>query len=298
MGGYRGRFAPTPSGDLHLGSLVAALASYLDARAAGGRWLIRMEDLDSPRNQPGAAKRILASLERLGLVADEPVFWQSERQDSCRNALERLRVQGKVYRCICSRSELSGPYPGTCRAKSIEASQPGSWRLRLPEDSSLAIDDQIQGHYARTTKQIGDPVLWRRDDIPAYQLSVVVDDLAQGITHIVRGADLLESTLWQLAVYDALEMPAPEFAHVPLLTEADGTKLAKSRSSQSLLGLEPSLALWCALFLLEQQPPQQLKNASVLEILRWGCAHWSLRRLQGISTQRLSALLGPESPTE
>jgi len=257
---------------------VAALASWLDARAHGGRWLVRMEDLDGPRTRAGSAESILATLAALGLVADEPVQYQSSHVPRYHEALQQLQARGLLYRCTCSRSEALSPYPGTCREANHPSDRPGALRLRFPDDSQH-FTDRFQGpvHFAAGT--LGDPVLLRRDGIVAYQLAVVVDDLAQGITDVVRGADLLASTPWQLAIIEALGGTPPRYAHVPLVTGSDGRKLSKSRCSLLLDTLSPSRELMRALSLLGQQPPDQLAGAAPAHILEWACQHWEPKQL-------------------
>jgi glutamyl-Q tRNA(Asp) synthetase len=237
-----GRFAPSPSGPLHLGSLVAAVGSWLFARRAGGRWLVRMEDLDTPRVVPGADARILDTLQRYGLEWDGAVVWQSQRIGLYEEALATLRAKGLLFDCACSRAELqrsasapalgdasdpSGVYPGTCRNGLPPGRVPRAVRFRAP-DEVIAFDDLICGHVeenvARTT---GDFVVRRADGPFAYQLAVVVDDAEQGVTQVVRGADLLTSTPRQIALQRALGYPTPEYAHLPLVLNADGTKVSK-----------------------------------------------------------------------
>ncbi|MGC4027768.1 MAG: tRNA glutamyl-Q(34) synthetase GluQRS [Steroidobacteraceae bacterium] len=273
-GHYRGRFAPSPTGLLHIGSLAAALASWLDARAHGGAWLVRMEDLDRPRNRPGSAAALLATLDALGLTPDEPVQYQSQRRGGYLQAFTALRERGLLYRCTCSRSETLTPYPGTCRDAAHPEDRPGAWRLRLPE-REWCFSDRFQGPVRFSSRQLGDPVLLRRDGIVAYQLAVVVDDLAQGITDVVRGADLLDSTPWQLALIEMLGAPAPRYAHVPLISDADGRKLAKSRHSLPLDALAPGRELLRALRLLRQHPPPDLATAAPAAILEWAIDHWA-----------------------
>jgi glutamyl-Q tRNA(Asp) synthetase len=250
---------------------VAALASWLDARARGGTWLIRMEDLDTPRCVPGAADAILQTLALMGLASDEPVLYQSTRRDAYMAAVQELETRGCSYRCTCSRSDVPGVYSGHCRDLGLSAS-PAARRLRLAA-GSICFDDAIQGRCCFDASAIGDPVIFRRDNLAAYQLAVVVDDAAQGITHVVRGADLLDSTAWQIAIAQALLLPVPQYAHVPLITEPDGSKLAKSRHSLAL-GDDPSAALYDALMLLQQAPPINLKAAPVSDILRWAVGNW------------------------
>ncbi len=285
---YRGRFAPSPTGPLHQGSLLAAVASWLDARAHGGTWLIRMEDLDGPRVVPGAADAILSTLARFGLESDEPVLYQSTRSDSYRNALESLAARGLAYRCRCSRSEIQGPYEGRCRELGI-TDPDSAWRLRLEPGATIAFDDLIQGHQEFPVASLGDPVLMRRDGLAAYQLAVVVDDAFQCITHVVRGADLLDSTAWQIAVARALELPVPYYAHVPLLTEPDGQKLAKSRRSLPIAGMEPVQVLSATLALLGLPLTSRLKAAPVSDILHWAVQHWSPKFMAGIRSVPLPA---------
>ncbi|MEO6367578.1 MAG: tRNA glutamyl-Q(34) synthetase GluQRS [Steroidobacteraceae bacterium] len=275
---YRGRFAPSPTGPLHQGSLVAALASWLEARVHRGTWIIRMEDLDTPRCVSGAAEAILATLAGLGLVSDEPVICQSARRDAYAAALQALEASGHSYRCSCSRSDAPGPYAGHCRDLGLQAS-PAARRLRLPA-GSICFDDAIQGRSCTDAAAIGDPVIFRRDGIAAYQLAVVVDDAGQGITHVVRGADLLDSTAWQICIAGALLLPVPRYMHVPLITEADGSKLAKSRHSLAIND-DRSLALHEALMLLQQSPPISLKAAAVSDILTWATANWRPESLAG-----------------
>ncbi len=284
---YRGRFAPSPTGTLHQGSLLAALASWLDARAHGGAWIIRMEDLDTPRVVRGAAESILATLARFGMVSDEPVLHQSARGPAYLHALEVLRAKGLAYRCRCSRSEIQGPYPGHCRDLGLTDTH-ASWRLRLEPDAVIAFEDGIQGHCEYRAAELGDPVLIRRDGIAAYQLAVVVDDAFQAITDVVRGADLLESTAWQVALLRALELPQPRYVHVPVLTEPDGEKLAKSRSSAALDGAEPISMLIDTLALLGLRLPSNIKAAEGSDILHCAVQHWRPDSLNGIRAVKLT----------
>lgn len=213
---YRGRFAPSPTGPLHFGSLVAALASYTDARANNGAWLVRMEDVDTPRCFPGADQLILDTLQAFGLQWDEDVMYQSTRTDAYGAALEELKHRGAAYPCTCSRKDIGeGPYPGTCRSGPTSTGKPISWRVRYdgPE---------------------GDFVVRRSDGLFSYQLAVVVDDAAQGITHVVRGADLLDSTPWQVHLQQLLGYPTPHYRHIPLVTNAQGEKLSKQTKAEPL----------------------------------------------------------------
>jgi glutamyl-Q tRNA(Asp) synthetase len=285
LAGYRGRFAPSPTGQLHQGSLLAALASWLDARSHGGQWLLRMEDLDTLRIVPGAAEQILATLARMGLVADGPILWQSTRIAAYQAAFDHLQCCGFLYACDCPRSRVDGPYTGHCRDRQ-GVTAPCAWRLRLPH-GSFTFDDILQGVCRYDLSQLGDPIIRRRDGIYAYQLAVVVDDAFQGITHVVRGADLLDSTVWQLALAHALGLPVPRHAHLPVLQEADGSKLAKSRHSLPLDTLQPGPALIQALQHLSLQPPTGLERAPASEILAWGQMAWDRSRLAGQAAIRL-----------
>lgn len=280
---YVGRFAPSPTGSLHLGSLVAALGSYLDARAHGGRWQVRMEDLDTPRVIPGCAAQMLRTLENFALAWDGPVEYQSQHAEAYQDALQRLQAQGATFECSCTRAERQGEggYPGTCRAG---PTRPGPTATRLRVGSgTLSFEDRIQGHCRFELAERGDVILRRRDGVIAYQLAVVVDDARQGITDIVRGADLLDSTPWQIALQEALGLPPVRYAHLPVVTEPTGLKLAKSRRS---VALDPRLAgpqLYQALGLLRQSPPAELKAAPAAELIGWAIGHWDIGPLQGLA---------------
>jgi len=297
---YVGRFAPSPTGRLHIGSLLAALGSALDARAHAGRWLLRMEDLDTPRIVPGAADEILRTLDALGFEWDGPVVYQHERMDLYRDALARLDAGGRLFECSCSRAaRRGGPgepgYPGTCRAGPRRPG-PTAIRLRIDEHAVECFDDRVQGHCVVGMRELGDVIVRRRDGIVAYQLAVVVDDGDQAVTDVVRGADLLESTPWQLALQRELGLPRPRHAHLPVVTEPDGRKLAKARRSTPV-GAAPheASALLEALVLLGQEPPEELRLASTSEIWAWAHAHWSLEPLSGRREIRLGAAT-PGSP--
>lgn len=252
MAEYVGRFAPSPTGPLHFGSLVAALASYLEARAAKGKWLLRMEDLDAPREQPGAADEILRALERLGLEWDGPVLRQSTRLERYRAVLEDLRRRGFAYPCGCSRKELEDSalaidgariYPGTCRHGLAPGKSVRALRLRT-HATPIAFLDRVQGEIEqRVEREVGDFVLQRADGIYAYQLAVVVDDLDQGVTDVVRGADLLDSTARQIHLQRILGAPQPRYAHVPVAVNAAGEKLSKQTGAAPLDLADPKREL-------------------------------------------------------
>jgi glutamyl-Q tRNA(Asp) synthetase len=242
---YRGRFAPSPTGPLHAGSLVSALASYLDARAHGGSWIIRIEDVDTPRTVPGAADEILATLAHFGMVSDETPVWQSARGDAYAQAFERLQADGFIYPCGCTRREIADSlvhtharhatlaYPGTCR-DGLHGKPARAWRLRVP-DGDVTFEDRWQGTQTQNlATEVGDFALKRADGLWAYQLAVVVDDADAAITHIVRGADLLDSTARQIHLQRCLGVPTPSYLHVPVVSNRAGEKLSKQTGAASL----------------------------------------------------------------
>ncbi|HEX4243775.1 MAG TPA: tRNA glutamyl-Q(34) synthetase GluQRS [Steroidobacteraceae bacterium] len=287
---YVGRFAPTPSGALHLGSLYTAVASFLDARAHGGRWLLRMEDLDRAREAPGSADAILGTLERFGLEWDGPVVRQSVRGGLYARALDALRERGLTFQCSCSRAELAEEdrYPGTCR-NAARAAGPTASRLRV-EPGSIAFHDRVQGDFAQdVAAAVGDVILRRRDQVAAYLLAVVVDDAEQGVTHVVRGADLLDNTPRQILLQRLLGAPTPVYAHVPALTEPDGAKLAKSRRSVSVDAAPVEARLLEVLSLLGLEPPAVLRGAGAREALRWAVSAWDLNGVPKRIKLRLKA---------
>jgi len=244
---YRGRFAPSPTGPLHAGSLVAALASWLDARAHDGHWLIRIEDIDPPREVAGGAHQIIATLARFGLQSDAPVLWQSERGEHYVAALDSLVTQGLAYRCTCSRREVDEAAPanglpdriyrGRCRNGCDPARTTWSWRLRVDATAPLAFIDRAAGEIEQdVVRDVGDFVLRRSDSLWAYQLAVVVDDAAQAITDVVRGADLLDNTARQIYLQRSLGLATPRYLHVPVVRNASGEKLSKQTGAQPLRG--------------------------------------------------------------
>jgi glutamyl-Q tRNA(Asp) synthetase len=261
MTAYTGRFAPTPSGPLHAGSLVAALASWLDARAHGGRWLVRIEDLDGPRTAPGAEAEILRQLHALGLVPDETPLRQSERGALYAKALKPLRADGRAYPCGCTRREIEAElaalglpaqrgaetvYPGTCRPErgGLKGKPARAWRLRCDGDECVDWHDQRLGAQRQDVAHaVGDFVLQRADGPWAYQLAVVVDDAAQGITDVVRGEDLADNTARQILLQHRLGLPTPRYLHTPLVRDASGDKLSKSNGAPAVAVGEPVRAL-------------------------------------------------------
>jgi glutamyl-Q tRNA(Asp) synthetase len=288
---YVGRFAPTPSGDLHLGSLYTAVASYLDARAHGGRWLLRMEDLDRPREVAGSAGRILGALERFGFEWDGEVLRQSDRAGAYEAALESLEARDLTFECCCSRLQLEDElrYPGTCRGRSMPAGIATATRLRI-EPGHVMFKDRIQGLFRQdVSSAVGDIILRRRDRIFAYVLAVVIDDGAQGITHVVRGADLLDNTPRQRLLQGLLGLPEPLYAHVPVLTEPDDRKLAKSRRSRQV-SVDSPLAQLIAMFsLLGLSPPQSLPSATIDQAWAWAIEHWDINTVPKRLNLRVSA---------
>ncbi|RUT32277.1 tRNA glutamyl-Q(34) synthetase GluQRS [Pseudomonas sp. PAMC 29040] len=274
---YIGRFAPTPSGHLHFGSLVAALASYLDARSVGGRWLLRMEDLDPPREMPGAQAAILDALERYGFEWDGELVRQSERHDAYAQVLDRLFSQGLAYACTCSRKQLegyNGVYPGLCR-NAGHSMENAAIRLRVPE-LVYEFEDRVQGSFGQHLgREVGDFVIRRRDGLYAYQLAVVLDDAWQGVTDIVRGADLLDSTPRQLYLQELLGLSQPRYLHVPLIVQPDGHKLGKSYRSPPLTASQATPLLLRALRTLGQATDDRLCHASPREVLDWAVTHWN-----------------------
>jgi len=286
---YRGRFAPSPTGPLHFGSLVAAVGSYLDAKHHNGIWLVRMEDLDTPRCVPGAADDILRTLQAFGLHSDEPVMYQSQRTATYEEALQQLQSIHATYPCCCTRREIAdsafhgieGPvYPGTCRNGLPDGREGRAWRVRT-DDSPVRFEDELQGSIAQQLeKDIGDFVVKRADGLFAYQLAVVVDDAAQGITHVVRGADLLDSTPRQIYLQRLLKLTTPGYMHLPIAVNAAGEKLSKQTLAPAVSSDDAASTLLTVLTFLRQMPPDELRSGSVTEVLDWAIRHWQPHRLR------------------
>jgi glutamyl-Q tRNA(Asp) synthetase len=289
---YRGRFAPSPTGPLHFGSLVAAVASYCDARAAGGEWLLRIEDVDLPRRRPGAEEQILAALEHYGFAWDGSLTRQSERIALYEAALAQLRAAGRVYACACTRRELdtapigvSGErvYPGTCRGGLAPSRQGKSHAFRVRvDDAVLECRDRLQAPQRQDlARDVGDFVVKRADGLFAYQLAVVVDDAEQGITDVVRGADLLASTPRQVFLQSLLHFPTPSYLHVPVAINTAGEKLSK-QTHAAPLPLAPVQALVAAWRFLDQPPPPDAP-ANAAEFWSFAIASWRAARLPPVS---------------
>lgn len=277
---YRGRFAPSPTGPLHAGSLVAAVASYLDARAAGGEWHLRIEDVDAPRTVAGAADDILRTLESLGFAWDGPVVQQSQRREAYEAALSKLRAEGHLYRCRCSRREVADSalrgiegavYPGTCRSMGLGEDVDGADRFRVPPGDVRFEDRRLGALSQDLAREIGDFVVKRRDGLHAYQLAVVVDDAECGVTDVVRGADLLWSTPRQVVLQRALGYRTPRYLHVPVVTNAAGEKLSKQTRAPAIAPGDASALRDALRFLGQPVPP----GGSPREMLDAAVKNWT-----------------------
>lgn len=273
---YRGRFAPSPSGDLHFGSLVAAVGSYLEAKTRGGEWLVRIEDLDLPRTVPGAADSILTTLEQHQIRWDNSVVYQSTRNQYYQEGLAMLTESGLLFGCECSRNQLKGItlYPGYCRNKKLPLKN-HAVRIRSGEEI-IAIDDKWQGKQTwRMGKDVGDFIVRRTDGIHAYQLAVVIDDYLQGITHVVRGSDLLESTPRQIHLQQHLGYTTPEYAHLPIAVDSGGFKLSKQHHTKPVNQDSPVDNILSALEFLGQNPPNELLAYPLNSVWEWAMENWS-----------------------
>jgi glutamyl-Q tRNA(Asp) synthetase len=287
-----GRFAPSPTGPLHFGSLLAALASYCEAKSQGGLWLVRMEDLDKPREIAEAANHILRTLENFGFKWDGEVVYQSQRSSIYQDALTQLQTKSLIYQCDCSRKEIADSYnqrtakfgidglvyPGTCRHKTV-VKNPHASRVIVNGDA-IAFNDAIQGKLEQNlARDLGDFVLKRSDGLYAYQLAVVVDDFEQGITHIVRGADLLDSTPRQIYLQQLFGYSTPQYAHIPVASNAAGEKLSKQTLAPAIDATQASSLLTKALSFLGQQPPKDLSEHKPNDILEWAKQHWDAGKI-------------------
>jgi len=283
---YRGRFAPSNTGSLHLGSLYTAVASFLEARANNGHWLVRIDDLDTARCVQGSATDILQTLDAFGLHWDAEVYYQSQHKQLYQTYLDKLAAQNLLYPCVCSRKTLAnlnnytGIYPKICLQTPAQTNQQ-EYALRIKSAPiTIKFHDGLHGLEAHNlATQTGDFILQRKDKIIAYQLAVVIDDAAQNITHVVRGLDLFSSTPKQIYLQQLLGFKSPEYSHVPLIVDAQGNKLSKQTLAQAIDKNNPAPTLLNILKLLNQQPPITLNKASVTEILAWAIQHWQLQKL-------------------
>lgn len=285
-----GRFAPSPTGPLHFGSLVAAVASYCDAKAQGGKWLVRMEDVDTTREVQGAAQHILATLEAYGFAWDGEVLFQSQRGDIYQDYLNQLIAQSDVYPCTCSRKEIADSstsigiegaiYPSTCREQLSHPDRTVAWRIKVDEQT-IQFNDRALGHMQHHLAQdIGDFVLKRADGLFTYQLAVVVDDAEQGVTDVVRGADLLNSTTRQIYLQQKLGLLTPRYLHIPVVTNAAGEKLSKQTLAEAISQENISETLFQALSFLNtfftQPTPAELRHSPLPSIWQWAISHWKI----------------------
>lgn len=276
---YRGRFAPSPTGPLHFGSVIAAVGSFLQARRRGGEWLLRIDNLDRPRTVPGAADAILSDLERLGLQWDGEICYQHSRSEHYRRGLETLRAAGWTFPCGCSRKDFEGIYPGTCREGLAPGKRARTRRMRVA-DVCIALEDAVQGECRQQLNEsIGDFVIRRADGMFAYHLAVVVDDAEFGITEVVRGADLLGSTPRQIHLQRCLGLPTPDYAHLPVAVNASGQKLSKQTFAEPVADKQAVPLLMGALDFLGQQPDAQLSDASLDELWSWAIESWRMTRV-------------------
>lgn len=285
---YRGRFAPSPTGPLHFGSLVAAVGSYLEAKSRNGEWLVRIENLDPSREIPGASKEILSTLEVLGMEWDGEVVYQNRRNDAYQTALTLLEKRNLIYSCACSRKEIADSgimgrgspiYPGTCRDSPPGAERSRALRVRTG-NNLIEIKDALRGLIRqRLERDIGDFVLRRADGIFAYQLAVVVDDAEQGVTHVVRGEDLLDSTPRQVHLQQLLGYPTPAYMHLPVVVNAQGEKLSKQTLAAPIITADPVSQLIMAVRFLGQEPPAELTGSGIVSFWKWATRNWRSERI-------------------
>lgn len=295
MNKYIGRFAPSPTGPLHFGSLVAAVASYLDAKAHQGKWLMRMEDLDPPREMPGASDLILKALEAFELHSDAPIIYQSQRHDLYQTVCEQLLDSKQAFYCKCSRSQLKatqGLHLGNCHSK-IDYTQPLDAAIRLQaKDLNIEYQDRIQGLQSENIlTDVGDFVIKRRDGLFAYQLAMVLDDHLQGITHIVRGSDLMDSSCRQIYLQQELGFIQPSYGHIPVIHNEQGQKLSKQNLAPALDIENPSPQLFKALQALNLHPPKELESAPPTKQLLWARDHWDINNITPVISIEESTIL-------
>ncbi|MDG2174931.1 MAG: tRNA glutamyl-Q(34) synthetase GluQRS [Gammaproteobacteria bacterium] len=283
---YIGRFAPSPTGPLHSGSLMAAMASFLDARSRGGKWLVRMEDLDPPRETREAADDILFALEKLHLQWDESVLYQSQRYPAYQEAINKLAQAQQVFGCDCTRQQIQeshGVYPGTCRDRQLQETSGIALRCKVSGEN-IIFNDKLQGKQQQNLEHdVGDFVIKRKDGLFAYQLAVVVDDAFQNITDIVRGIDLMDSTARQIRLQQLLGLPQPNYVHVPVIVNEQGQKLSKQHRASPIDTSRPVELLIESLRFLQQSPEKDLAQCSPEEVLDWGIRHWNPDNLINLS---------------
>ena len=289
---YRGRFAPTPSGPLHFGSIITALGSYLDAKSKKGTWLVRIDDIDQSRNKLGADKIILEQLEQLGLIWDEPIVYQSQRIDLYEIAFKKLEKLKCIFSCDCSRKEIKGIiYPGTCRDKIHTLNSNQSIRIKT-NNIPISIFDRLQGYYSQSIdSEIGDFIIKRADGYFAYHLVAAVDDGEQNITHIVRGFDLLDSTPRQIFLQKKLKYITPTYLHLPIVIDNKGKKISKADKITKSVVSNPRRSLVNALKFLGQSPPTGIIDSDTKTILDWAIDNWSIELLPNKSKIHYSAQL-------
>lgn len=280
-----GRFAPSPTGPLHLGSLYTALASFLHTRSQQGLWLLRIDDLDTPRNIKGAADAILTALDTLGLHWDRAADYQSHHLDAYHAKLEQLAKNHHLYPCTCSRKTLTEIYSGACRGRPLPPDSP--YALRVKTDArEICFEDELQGPICHNLAQEhGDFILKRKDQIIAYQFAVVVDDDRQQVTQVVRGIDLLDVTPRQIYLQQLLGLATPTYMHLPIIVDDQGYKLSKQTKAAAVDLTSPPAVIFTLLGLLRQNPPPELQHSPVAEQLAWAIAHWNpaaLKKLQAI----------------
>lgn len=278
---YIGRFAPTPSGPLHFGSIIAALASYLDAKKNKGLWLLRIDDLDTPRSKPGAVDTILRTLETLALQWDRDVVYQSNRQHAYDAALEHLQQRGLLYKCFCTRKQIKGRrYPGTCRHLQVLPDKQFAVRI-ITNSEPVGFTDKIQGDYYQNLQQeSGDFIVRRADGLFAYHLACITDDAWQGITDIVRGADLIDSTPQQIYLQRQLGLTTPVYSHFPVATDINGKKISKRLGGlDALLDRHPATLLLEALSFLGQNIHPGLTKATPVEVIVSAIENWDISRI-------------------
>jgi len=284
-----GRFAPSPTGPLHFGSLVAAVASYCDAKSRGGQWLLRIEDVDQTRHVAGASEAIIHTLQHYGFVWDDEIVYQSQRSEYYQTALQQLRQRSLAYPCTCSRKEITDSstllgiegaiYPGTCLQHPTKPGAAAAWRIQT-DAQTISFQDLIQGYQQHhMASDIGDFVVKRADGLFSYQLAVVIDDALQGVTHVVRGADLLNSTTRQIYLQQLLGYPTPIYAHLPLVLNADGQKLSKQTLARALPEDNLVDTLVAALTFLQQPLPENAQSLSLANLWQWAITHWQLPKI-------------------